>query len=337
MSGDAWQQAMKQGRFEEAWAICDRSIRERKGEVRYSLPRHLQNIWNGTPLDGRRVLIRCYHGLGDTLQFVRFVPRVREIASSVTLWVQRALIDFLRPSLVGVKLLPLHDGSPEVGYDVDVELMELPHVFRTTLSTIPPAIVLDGGLRAAGVDGSFDVGLMWRAGDWDSSRSLRVEQLDPLLGVDDVQFVPLQADVPPDERGRLPSRGDVSTIPALARRIAACDLVITVDTLTAHLSGSLGVPTWTLLKHDADWRWLDDRDDSPWYPSMRLYRQRTPGAWESVIADVAQDLRAARVPETPYLRWRHSRAAASDTELRRVAIVRIVDQHDLRAAADPDD
>lgn len=289
---DSWLDAMRKGRFEEAWAISDRAIRERRGEVRYDWPRHLQNVWNGAQLENARVLIRCYHGLGDTLQFARYVPLVREIASEVTLWMQPELLDFLRPSLGGVRLLPLHDGAPDVECDVQVELMELPHVFRTTLAAIPAPLGLHVGPYAIDTGPTPVVGLVWKAGGWDRQRSLRLEQLEPLLGITGARFVPLQQSLTPREMRVLPRHRFIATVSSLARRIAACDLVIAVDTMAAHLSGSLGVPTWTLLKHDADWRWLRGRRDSPWYSTMRLYRQVAPHAWGPVIAEIVEDLDA---------------------------------------------
>jgi len=134
---DGWMQHMRRGDFEAAWRVSDRVLRVRSGVPCDHLPRHLQYFWDGRPLDGKRVLIRCYHGLGDTIQFVRYAPFVRARAREVILWVQPKLFPLFR-SVPGIDLLlPLHDGLPDVDFDTSVEIMELPHVFRTTTSTIP--------------------------------------------------------------------------------------------------------------------------------------------------------------------------------------------------------
>ena len=136
---DAWLRHARRGDFDAAWRASDR-ILERAGHHDWTIPRHQQQIWDGSPLAGQRVLIRCYHGLGDTIQFVRYVPLVRALAREVIVWAQPALVPLLR-TVSGIgRLLPLRDGTPEVDYDVDVEVMELAHVFRTTLETIPSVV-----------------------------------------------------------------------------------------------------------------------------------------------------------------------------------------------------
>lgn len=134
---DPWIDCMRRGDFAAAWEISDAVLRSRPAEPDWSIPRHLQSIWNGAPLEGKRVLVRCYHGLGDTIQFARFVPLLNNIASEVIVWAQPPLIPLLETMRGMGRRLPLHDGRPDVEYDVDVEIMELPHVFRTTLITIP--------------------------------------------------------------------------------------------------------------------------------------------------------------------------------------------------------
>jgi hypothetical protein len=245
-----WFAHMRRGDFAAAWAISDGIVRTHAR--RWDIPRHEQLIWDGTPLDGRRVLIRCYHGLGDTIQFARFIPLVERIASHVTVWVQPSLIPLLRTMNTHADLLPLHDGTPEAEYDVDVEIMELAHVFRVTPDTIPRPPYLDVELADIPRGG---IGVAWRAGEWDPNRSVPVELFDG------IPFVSLDRENP-----------DADTPLKTARLMRALDLVITVDTMTAHLAGALGVAVWTLLPRQCDWRWMDDRGDSPWYPSMRLFR-----------------------------------------------------------------
>jgi hypothetical protein len=249
-----WFTHMRRGDFAAAWRISDELLRAR---VRRSdIPRHEQSIWDGTPLGGKRVLIRCYHGLGDTIQFARFIPLVERIAASVVVWAQPSLIPLLQTMRTRADFLPLHDGAPEVEYDVDVEIMELAYVFRITPDTIPPPpyLVVEPAERPRG-----GIGISWRAGEWDASRSL------PIALFDNIPFVSLDRDNP-----------DADTPLKTARLMRTLDLVVSVDTMTAHLAGALNVPVWTLLPRNPDWRWMEGRSDSPWYPSMRLFRYAMP-------------------------------------------------------------
>ncbi len=292
-AGILWDMQMKRGRFESAWEISDAVLRARAGVVSWHLPRHLQAIWNGASLKGRRVLIRCYHGLGDTIQFIRYAPLVRAEAKEVFVWAQPELI----PLLGGVEgidaLLPLHDGAPEIEYDVDVEIMELPHVFRTTIGTIPaevPYIHLDP-LPVAG-DARFTVGIVWRSGEWDARRSIPFSLIATLGNIPDLSWHIFQRGPGLAERKEgfrvLAGSDDILEV---AQRIFSLDLLISVDTMFAHLAGALGRPVWNLLHAGADWRWMEEREDSPWYPTMRLLRQKEGGDWKPVIARVAQELR----------------------------------------------
>lgn len=293
---EAWMRHVHAGEWSAAWGVSDRVLAGRAGQPSWHLPRHEQWIWDGTPLDGKRVLVRCYHGLGDTLQFIRYAPLLRRIGADATFWVQPALIPLLA-TVPGVgTLLPLHDGEPGVDYDVDVEIMELSHVFRSTLETLPadvPYLHVDSPPRAR--DGRLHVGLVWKAGDWDDRRSVPVELLAPLAEVPGVALHVLQRGAGLAERpaGWGIDAGSDDPL-AAAKTMRALDLVVTVDSMPAHLAGALGIPVWTLLQAEADWRWMVDRDDSPWYPTMRLFRQPRPGTWEPVVARVIHQLESMR-------------------------------------------
>src|SRR5215203_4580319 len=161
-----WMTHMQAGRFEEAWQVSDRLRALQPGGANPELPRHLQRIWDGRPLDGR-VLVRCYHGLGDTIQFARYLPLLRQRAAHVILWAQAPLIPLLQTVDAGVEILPLHDGDPAVAHDVDLEIMELGHVFRSTPETLPREVPYIHVERAPLSRRSMPrVGLVWRAGDW---------------------------------------------------------------------------------------------------------------------------------------------------------------------------
>ena len=285
-----WLHAMRRGDFITAWNISDAVLHTKRDQT--DLPRWFQNVWDGTPVVGKRVLVRCYHGLGDTIQFIRYAVLLKAIAAEVIVWAQPSLIPLLR-SVRGIdRLLPLHDGSPEVDYDVDLELNELPHLFRTTLATVPadvPYIFVEPASLSR--NGLLRVGLIWQSGDWDNRRSIPFSEVKRLATVPRVEWHILQRD--PASAGWDGSLGVISGGDNPlddARLMRALDLVISVDTMTAHLAGALGVNTWTLLPFDSDWRWMLDRHDSPWYPTMRLFRQREEGKWDDVIDNVTAQL-----------------------------------------------
>lgn len=284
-----WVRWMRWGDFEQAWRIAD-AVRVTDSHRWPLLPRHLRPVWRGARVDGCRVLIRCHRGLGDTIQFIRFVPRLREVASEVTVMAPVELIPLLRHAR-GVERLVELDG-PEPEYDVDVEVMELPHLLRTTLETLPaevPYLHVPQALREYA--GMLEVGLAWQASDWEPGRSIPTPDIDPLLHLPGVRFHLLQRgralETRPYSWMALVGPADLLATASLVRSL---DLVISVDSMPAHLAGALGVPTWTLLRADADWRWMLNREDSPWYPTMRLFRQRIEGEWEEVVHRVGRAL-----------------------------------------------
>jgi hypothetical protein len=291
---DPWTRYMLQGDFASAWEVSDNVLHERAGKPCMHLPRHLQYCWDGSSLNDKRVLVRCYHGLGDTIQFIRYMPLLKQIAGEVIVWAQESLLPLLE-TIEGIdKLLPLHDGAPEVEYDTDIELMELPHIFRTTIGTIPTRIpYLFTEPKSLPLRQGLAVGLVWRAGDWDESRCIPFSVLEPLSKLTGITFYILQFNARvagwDESFGEYIGEFDV---PEFAGVMKSLDLLITVDSMPAHLAGALGVPVWTLLQKHADWRWMEDREDSPWYPTMRLFRQKEQGEWKEVIERVKEELKS---------------------------------------------
>jgi hypothetical protein len=288
-----WSEFMRKGDFESAWKFSDNVLKAGLFRDYHNLPRHFQCIWDGKPLDGKSVLVRCYHGLGDTIQFIRYIPVLDRIAKEVTVWTQPRLIELLQTADGIGKLLPLHNGKPEVDYDADVEIMELPYVFRTTPGTIPvkmPYLHVDP-VKIAG-SGEFNSGLVWNSGDWDRSRSVPFENLDSLFRITQNSIIILQDKA--EEAGWTEGYGihpGKRSLMDHARIIAGLDLLITIDSMPAHLAGALNIPVWLMVPVEADWRWMEERCDSPWYPSMRIFRQEKKGDWSSVIEKVGSELK----------------------------------------------
>ncbi len=279
-----WLSFMRRGDYAGAWLINAAVL---AGRVAGShddsrLPYHLRGVWDGRPFEGRDVLVRCYHGLGDTIQFARYLPVLRSFAASLSLECQPRLATLLS-GLPGVdRLIPFDARSPAPAAECTFEIMELAFALRTPPEAVPP---LHFRIPVAPLPPGT-IGLCWDAGDWDRARSIPYGLFEPLTQAPCVTLV-----AAPTDLHVLNPDGCPRNMPATAALIAGADLVITVDTMIAHLAGTLGRPTWLLLKHEADWRWMADRADSPWYPSMRLYRQPTPGDWATVTRRVARDLR----------------------------------------------
>jgi hypothetical protein len=285
-----WQCHMLLGEFEHAWAQSD--LIERRGRL------DPNRFWDGERVDGRRVLIRCLHGLGDTIQFIRYVPLVRARAKSVIIEAQPKLKILLEDSALADHVMTWSEPEPE--WDQQIEVIELPRMFRSTIATIPGNVPY---LRARACElprrrgDVLKVGVAWCSSAFNPARSMPITDLAPVFDVPGVAFYALQSgpeheDIGAWRDGVVDLYEQVSTIHDTASVLRALDLVITVDTMTAHLAGALAVPVWTLLPYECDWRWMIDREDSPWYPTMRLFRQPQPGNWVQVVANVEHNLRA---------------------------------------------
>lgn len=286
-----WVGALRAGRYDRAWQISDVLLRERaaRGGSKHDGPRRHQQIWRGEPFEGARVLLRCYHGLGDTIQFIRFAPQLRARARELIVWCQPKLLGLIAGVRGVDRVLPLHDGAPEVAYDVDIECMELPHALRVGDDVGSAVPYLRAGVEPrGGREDELHVGLVWEASDWDRARSVPLDAVAPLTKLRGVRLYSLH---PGAMTGALPIE-DISEdeIDRLAARMRGLDLIVTVDTMTAHLAGALGLPVWTMLRAQCDWRWESTGETSRWYPTMRLLRQQRPGDWAPVLRDVRDGL-----------------------------------------------
>ncbi|CCD85400.1 conserved protein; putative TPR repeat protein [Bradyrhizobium sp. ORS 285] len=315
--GNDWVAAMRAQEFAKAWAIadCNLSALQERGPAKHEGPRHLQKIWRGEDLADRTVLVRCYHGLGDTIQFARFLPALARIARDVVVWCQPPLCGLIG-RVPGVRrVLPLHDGVPDVTFDVDIEIMELAHALRADRSDVgmtAPYLAPAGPPVALPARQGIAVGLVWRVGNWDKRRELPASLVRTLVSPGVAAFS-LQPDLPAAELAEIGAR-DVSSsdIDVLANTLRALDLVITVDTMVAHLAGALGCETWIMLHADCDWRWPAGACRTYWYPRARLFHQQSPGDWAGVVAEVGQSLRdrVAAISSAPRIQAENLRPAA---------------------------
>jgi hypothetical protein len=272
-----WSSALQQGDYEAAWGMSAQRLERLDSATRDdpTTPYHRRWVWDGTPFEHRNVLVRCYHGLGDTIQFLRYLPLLRRTAASVTLEAQPALIPLLADFPGVDRLIPFDPACPAPAGECAVEIMELFFALR-----VPPERAPHAYLSAAPAPlPAGTIGLCWQAGDWDRERSVPESLLRGFTRWPCLSLVtaPTALDV-------LNPRGCPMDMLQTARLVAGTDLVVTVDTMIAHLAGALAKPVLLLLKRDCDWRWAGGGSRSAWYPSMRIHRQQRPAEWPAVIA-----------------------------------------------------
>ena len=296
---------LQMGRFEEGWRLHEwRKKTERPvGHRSFSQPPWLGN----EDITNKTVFVHWEQGFGDTLQFCRYGRLLRARGANVVMSVQEPLYRLLSHSMPDIRFLK--DDVVPAAFDYHCALMSLPLAFGTTLQNVPaavPYLFADDEGRKTWEDrmptptpSKPRVGLAWSGNAKhknDINRSVGLATLAPILGID-VHWVSLQKEIGDIDRPLLENFRHISHYGKLlndfsdtAALIAAMDLVITVDTSVAHLASAMGKPVWMLLAFRADWRWLRDGDDCPWYPTVRLFRQQTPRAWDGVVARVGAAL-----------------------------------------------
>jgi tetratricopeptide (TPR) repeat protein len=296
------------GDFEHGWPIYESRFacaHSRRYWREYPVPR-----WQGESISGRTILLHAEQGLGDTIQFARFIPILADRGATVVLECQDALVELMK-TVPGIGKVIATGQSPPT-FDTHLQLMSIPAVLHTRLDTIParvPYLFADESRaqqwaqRAANIQG-LKVGLVWAgrpAHEDDSIRSMPLEMLAPLGQLQNVTFFSLQMGPARDQIASLAHTlplidlaDDLHDFGDTAAAIQSLDLLISVDTAPAHLAGAMGKPVWTLLATAPDFRWMYDRTDTPWYPTMRLFRQTRRGDWSEVVAAVVEQLRAFR-------------------------------------------
>ena len=297
------------GRFEEGWAMYERRWRDvdRLRRPAFFVPEHEWRGPQAQPAHGRTLAVYAEQGLGDVLQFLRYVPRLQAEGAAVCCVVQPELVPLIEASFAGVTCLT---PQRQLRADLHVALLELPQRFGTTLATIPAQVpylqapaaqIARWRERLASWDGQFKLGLAWSGSLVqvnNRNRAMPLSLLEPLLALPGVQCFNLQkgdagaaTDIAPDPQRLVDLTPDWEDFGASAAMIEQLDLVITVDTAIAHLAGALGRPVWIMLPPNADWRWLLERDDSPWYPTARLFRRAFGEARQAQVTRVLHALR----------------------------------------------
>lgn len=272
------------------------------------MPAFRQPFWRGEDVAGKRVLLWGEQGIGDTIHFVRYARLVAERGARVTLAAPAELHSLLR-GMPGVEQI-LEPGESIHEFDFHAPLLSLPHIFGTRIDTVPnqvpylPWVAADFFPVPEAALGQFKVGIVWGGGakyKKDRLRSVTLDHFRECLALAGVTFYSLQVGPRAAELAQLPPGVTVHDVGGRARdfRDTACamgqmDLVISTCTSTLHLAGAFGRPTWALLAHAPCWRWLAGHDDSPWYPTMRLFRQSAPGDWSGVFQRVRRALEAVR-------------------------------------------
>jgi hypothetical protein len=274
------------------------------------LPREFrQPLWDGSRLAEKTILLHAEQGLGDTIQFIRYAPLVKQRGGTVIVECDNSLMRLFR-SCPGIDLL-VAERSSLPPFNLHAPLMSLPYILKTCLNTIPASIPYlhagdepDSPLNAIlkAHDGQRRIGIVWAGSPKhqnDANRSCPLIHFQRLTEVEDVALFSLQKNE--KETGLTLKESGLNQVINLspflsdfadtAAAIMKLELVITVDTAVAHLAGALGKPVWVLLPFAPDWRWLLNREDSPWYPTMRLFRQRAPEDWESVFERVVSALK----------------------------------------------
>ncbi len=300
-----------QGDLENGWPAYE----WRRKVKRLAYETFSQPLWDGSLLAGKTILLHAEQGLGDTLQFIRFAALVKEHGGNVVLECPAELVRLVRNCPGVDQIAP--QGSPRPGFDVQAPLLSLPYILRTTPANIPSSVpylsvaaeIIERWrqeIAGAACDASLKVGIVWQGNPRlaqpecraaDRRRSVPLAHFEALASVPGVRLFSLQKEHGTEQLVALKDRLGIIDLGArladftdTAAAMMNLDLLVSADTAPLHLAGALGRPVWAVLPYSGCWRWFHDREDSPWYPSVKLYRQRQPGDWQEVFARIARDL-----------------------------------------------
>ncbi len=300
-----WECAMLLGRYEQAWSASEEiEARQRAAGVAST-----ERLWDGQPLTGKHVMLRCLHGYGDALQFIRYAPLIRAQAATLCVETHAELLPLLRACRGVDHAITWGEGAPPEPprWDMQIEIMEVPRIFRTTYATLPVAegyleqgrLTADGETRRMlqGVAdqrkrGRLQVGISWRSSGWDPRRTMPLEllaQAFPPAAACDLYSLQQGGAAELQALPQLRIQNIEAEFSDLAARVAGLDVVVTIDGVLAHLAGALGTPVLLLLPYAGDWRW-GLGETTPWYPRTRLFRQGQPGDWWQPVRQAAAAL-----------------------------------------------
>ena len=325
------------GRFEEGWPEFEWRLRHFPPDSGYP-NRHGLPLWQGQTLKDKTLLVYDEQGFGDVFLYLRYLPRLVQAGGRIVLETRPALIDLFR-QLPHVHELVVRGKTvrPQSQCDFCIPLASLPGRLGVRLETISddgPYLFSDPALKAHWAGrlnpDKFKIGLVWSGSNVDPKRRLDVNLLAPLSAFEQIAIYGLQKPLDTSASSQeelspwVHNLGpELDTFAHTAAVIANCDLIVTIDTAVAHLAGAMGRPVWVLLPYIADWRWFLDREDSPWYPSMRLFRQQRPGDWTPPICSmlVALEKLVAEKSNTPSLARAHNNdRQAADANFREVQL-----------------
>ncbi|MEO5327440.1 MAG: tetratricopeptide repeat protein [Magnetococcus sp. THC-1_WYH] len=297
------------GEFQRGWMCCEWRLKMDSFRIRSDV----KLLTDPNAAQGHHVLIHCEQGIGDSIQFVRYAAMVKQLGATVVVFCPEPLETVFK-TITGIDHLSSHpDDLPACTHVIPT--LSLPWLFKTDANTIPapipylfadPARIAKMRSQLPDITG-FKVGLVWRGNPKhtnDNNRSIKAAVISRLLDGINCHFINLQLELNAQEQTLFAGKANwwnvsdaISDFADTAALVEQLDLVITVDTAVAHLAGAMGRETWVLLPAVADWRWLQHRSDSPWYPSMRLFRQPASGDWPSVVATVKAALTVRCQPE----------------------------------------
>ncbi|GGA05089.1 hypothetical protein CYANOKiyG1_17390 [Okeania sp. KiyG1] len=266
-------------------------------------PNFSQPLWNGSNFNGKTLLVYTEQGLGDSIQFIRYIPLVKKLGGRVIVKCNQAGLKLLFTTVSGIDDLFVK-GEKLPDFDLQIPLMSLPRICGTTLETIPaeiPYLSIPKSTHfqiSSAPEKNLKIGICWQTSSntkTSQKRSCQVKYLQQILSIGKTNFYLLQKEVSVADLEWLNSQTKIHNLGSYfndladtAAAIKQLDLVITIDTVVAHLAGALGKPVWVILNFDSDWRWMLDRNDSLWYPTARLFRQAKIGDWDSVFIELKQ-------------------------------------------------
>ena len=288
------------GRLEEGWKEYEyRMKKDSPVDSRiFDKPK-----WDGSVLNGKKIFVISEQGFGDNIQFVRYLNLVKERGGYIILECRKELMSLFKSLKMVDEFVEKKNNFSDIDYDFYVHLMSLPRIFNTNLENIPnevPYLKADSELiekfKPKFDCDEFKIGIVWSGNekqDDNDNRSMKFENFKSLKAIKGVKLFSLQKGEPAEQLDEnvVDIGKDINDLADTAAVIENLDLVISVDTATAHLAGAMGKPVWVLLTKIPDWRWLLDREDCPWYPTMKLFRQKNLGDWDEVVERVGVELK----------------------------------------------